>query len=74
MGRGLFDARQGEVRRKQAGQGQDEEGWMYDFHGVATKCLPNYLGWSRMMDNKQAYVSGQTLIAAMLQYKKRPVR
>ncbi len=50
------------------------KGWMYDFHGVATKYLPNYLGWHRMMDNKQAYVSGQTLVAAMLRYKKRPVR
>jgi transposase-like protein len=27
--------------------------WMQPFHGVATKYLPNYLGWRRMFEKKQ---------------------
>jgi ISXO2 transposase-like protein len=26
------------------------KGWMYRFHGVATKYLGNYLGWRRMLE------------------------
>jgi transposase-like protein len=26
------------------------KGWMYRFHGVATKYLPNYLGWHRCLE------------------------
>ena len=26
------------------------KGWMYRFHGVATKYLPNYLGWRRCLE------------------------
>lgn len=30
------------------------KGWMLRFRGVATKCLPNYLGWRRLLE-KQAH-------------------
>ena len=28
------------------------KGWMLRFRGVATKCLPNYLGWRRLLEKK----------------------
>jgi hypothetical protein len=28
------------------------KGWMAPFHGVATKYLPNYLGWRRCLEPK----------------------
>ncbi|MDP2747139.1 MAG: IS1595 family transposase, partial [Pseudomonas sp.] len=27
--------------------------WMTRFHGVATRYLPNYLGWRRMLERYQ---------------------
>lgn len=31
--------------------------WMRRFHGVATKYLPNYLGWRRMLERYQGGLS-----------------
>ena len=37
-------------------------GWMFRFQGVATKYLPNYLGWHRMLDkvNQEPTLSVKT--------------
>ncbi len=39
--------------------------WMRRFHGVATKYLPNYLGWQRTLD-KHRKLSPETLLNAAL--------
>ena len=33
------------------------KGWMRRFHGVATKYLPNYLGWRRMFEKPKSMLS-----------------
>jgi transposase-like protein len=42
------------------------KGWMFRFQGVATKYLPNYLGWHRMLDKVNASPSGKAMVAASL--------
>lgn len=40
--------------------------WMRPFKGVATKYLPNYLGWRRMVDMKKPPLSAEACLAAAL--------
>ena len=40
--------------------------WMRPFKGVATKYLPNYLGWRRMVDMKKPPLSAENCLAAAL--------
>lgn len=39
--------------------------WLDRFHGVATKYLPNYLGWCRVMDLNQGLTPEQLLRSAL---------
>jgi transposase-like protein len=39
--------------------------WLIHFHGVATKYLPNYLGWCRMMDEYQNLTPEMLLNSAL---------
>ncbi len=40
--------------------------WMLRFHGVATKYLPNHLGWRRLLEQQLTPLTPQTfLIHAM---------
>ena len=39
------------------------KGWMARFHGVATKYLPNYLGWRRCLERFAASLAPSLLIA-----------
>ncbi len=36
--------------------------WMFRFHGVATKYLPNYLGWRRLLDRFKDSVTPQQFL------------
>lgn len=38
--------------------------WMIRFNGVATKYLPNYLGWRRLLERQGGQLSSQTYLAA----------
>lgn len=38
------------------------KGWMGRFHGVATKYLPHYLGWRRLLDRFKDSVTGQQFL------------
>ena len=38
--------------------------WMRRFHGVATRYLPNYLGWRRLIEREVRILSPHTLILA----------
>ena len=40
------------------------KGWMVRFNGVATKYLPNYLGWRRLLEKQGAKLSPQTYLTA----------
>lgn len=41
--------------------------WMYDFHGVATKNLPKYLGWHRWMDGvKKRKATAKRFLTAVI--------
>lgn len=42
------------------------KGWMRRFHGVATKYLPNYLGWRRMLERYGSSISPQFCMAEAL--------
>ncbi|GCB06833.1 IS1595 family transposase [Ralstonia sp. SET104] len=42
------------------------KGWMRRFHGVATKYLPNYLGWRRMLERSGSAISPPLCIALSL--------
>ena len=42
--------------------------WMDRFHGVATKYLPNYLGWKRCLDKCRENLSPQTILLQALGY------
>ena len=42
------------------------KGWMVRFRGVATKYLPNYLGWRRLLEKQDAELSSQTYLAAAI--------
>lgn len=38
--------------------------WIQRFHGVATRYLPNYLGWRRALDTRHLDTPGKMLMAA----------
>ncbi len=40
--------------------------WMRRFNGVATKYLPNYLGWRRMFEREGENISPQRCLLAAL--------
>jgi transposase-like protein len=40
--------------------------WMGRFHGVATKCLENYLGWRRMLERYRQGISPTTCLCEAL--------
>jgi len=40
--------------------------WMRRFHGIATRYLPNYLGWRRMIDQYRDLLSPRTIVLAAL--------
>jgi len=42
------------------------KGWMGHFHGVATKYLPNYLGWYRILDARGRQITTRTIIRAAI--------
>jgi transposase-like protein len=42
------------------------KGWMMRFNGVATKYLPNYLGWRRLLEKQGAELSSQTYLIAAI--------
>ena len=40
--------------------------WMRPFNGVATKYLPNYLGWHRALDRETGSLAPAAMLAAAL--------
>ena len=42
------------------------KGWMMRFHGVATKYLPNYLGWRRMLERYRREITPELCLKAAL--------
>ena len=38
------------------------KGWMFRFHGVATRYLPSYLGWHRMLDKWRSNLDPRTCL------------
>ena len=42
------------------------KGWIKPFKGVATKYLPNYLGWHRALDRESGAPAPASLLAAAL--------
>ena len=36
--------------------------WMVRFNGVATKYLPNYLGWRRLLEHEREQLTPQTFL------------
>ncbi len=40
--------------------------WMRRFHGVATRYLPNYLGWRRMLDQAREGLTSAAMLSAAL--------
>ena len=40
--------------------------WMRRFHGIATRYLPNYLGWRRLIDRNRGALSASTVLRAAL--------
>jgi len=42
------------------------KGWMMRFRGVATKYLPHYLGWRRLLEKRGSELSSQTYLAAAI--------
>jgi len=42
------------------------KGWMYRFHGVATKYLGNYLGWRRMLERYKHAINPAACLAEAL--------
>ncbi len=40
--------------------------WMRRFHGTATRYLPNYLGWRRLIDRNRGALSPSTVLRAAL--------
>ena len=45
------------------------KGWMFRFHGVATKYLDNYLGWHRMLDKSDSEPSARSLVSGSLAHR-----
>lgn len=39
------------------------KGWMYRFRGVATKYLPNYLGWRRTLDRRNGEITPDQILS-----------
>ncbi len=46
------------------------KGWMFRFQGVATKYLPNYLGWHRMLDKTGANPTGLFMVSTSIAARK----
>ena len=42
------------------------KGWMTRFNGVATKYLPNYLGWRRLLEKQGSELTSQRYLAAAI--------
>lgn len=42
------------------------KGWMKRFNGVATKYLPNYLGWRRLLEKQGSKLTSQKYLAAAI--------
>ena len=42
------------------------KGWIQRFHGVATRYLPNYLGWHRLLDGHESTLSPTKLMRVSL--------
>ncbi len=42
------------------------KGWLARFRGVASRYLPNYLGWYRALDTRSIETPGQLLVAAIV--------
>lgn len=42
------------------------KGWMMRFRGVATKYLPNYLGWRRLLEKQGSELNSQRYLAAAI--------
>ena len=42
------------------------DGWMDRFHGVATKNIPNYLAWHRIIDREGKELSARRFLAAAI--------
>ncbi len=40
--------------------------WMARFHGVATRYLPNYLGWRRMLERYSAAITPERCLQVAL--------
>ena len=40
--------------------------WMARFHGVATRYLPNYLGWRRMLERYSTAITPETCLQEAL--------
>jgi transposase-like protein len=49
------------------------KGWLRRFHGVATKYLPNYMGWRRMLETKTDLSPERILQRALGHYEAAPV-
>lgn len=45
------------------------KGWMFPFHGVATKYLDNYLGWHRLLDKAEFKMADKEFLAAVSKVK-----
>jgi len=45
------------------------KGWMFRFHGVATKNLDNYLGWHRMLDRSDEDPDAKAFVEGSLAFK-----
>ena len=42
------------------------KGWMFDFNGVATKYLANYIGWWRMLDHYGSLLSPDVILTSAI--------
>ena len=42
------------------------KGWISRFNGVATKYLPNYLGWRRLLEKQGSELTSQRYLAAAI--------
>jgi hypothetical protein len=60
--------RKGEVYHIQNVNAYDSrlKGWMFRFRGVATKNLPNYLGWHRFLDKPGVKPNARKFLATAL--------
>jgi hypothetical protein len=42
------------------------KGWLRRFHGVSTRCLQNYVGWFRMLDEHAKARGSKFLLEAAI--------